>query len=700
MGKVSVDYDKEQVQIEVLYRTKEKRGEKAIILTKRFLDFRAINSNDWKEIFQGIAQFSLIEIIGKDANNNWRVNIKNQYATASDIIISPFDGNTPPADKISYKLTIKNSSKVSGQLNDITAKIQLSGRRTVNKKEYGIIFRGHGSDFWTRVTKEDYISLPSDIMPKKPRHVFIGWSTNKDATEPNLFLEGRTREMFDKPSDVYAIFAKDAPSIFLNTHNNKKVNLKLEKDIALSKQKLLEFIEANKPQPEDKWSFEQDNLFLVSEQGEKSKIEFDENDNVTHKFELGNEYELKIEWNHKPFILFIDSESNEVLTTLYLDSSQNEEGESVWSTPKFSFDLAKLEKQGKYKKQLLFEDGSIYKEGLQLEVDQLNWEGKVIINFEKVRQIQIATNLLEDKKKSTLPTIYLTAESKIKEEYLPKLDYSWFKGENKRLSNEDNNPAFDTRSKQERDKGVVFDGWYADEKLTDKIYFKNGISTRKFKEGDKLYPKFKPHLWDQIRDARKIVDLVFSLASSSAEIAMAAVDSNDKWASYTHKTIELLKWISYLAMGGRVSWNEFWDGYTKINDLIHQIYNDAAGENGLLKSLYGLKEENKLVFGFFLGTVKELFETLTGIYLTSAVGSNKGEVFKEKITDKIWNIDKIFNGKGEESRKERIFNLRHIIVNIIAKYYFNSNDMKDKKVNLFLRIKKLVIKLVNKSSII
>ena len=53
--------------------------------------------------------------------------------------------------------------------------------------------------------------------------------------------------MFDKPTDVYAIFTKDAPSIFLNTPNNKKVNLKLEKDVSLSKQKLLEFIEANKP---------------------------------------------------------------------------------------------------------------------------------------------------------------------------------------------------------------------------------------------------------------------------------------------------------------------------------------------------------------------------------------------------------------------------------------------------------------------
>ena len=101
LGKVNVDYDKEQVDIEVLYRTKEKKGEKAVIITKSFLDFRTINSNDWKEIFEGIAQYSLIEIIGKDANNNWRVNIKNQYATASDIIISPFDGNTPPADKIS-----------------------------------------------------------------------------------------------------------------------------------------------------------------------------------------------------------------------------------------------------------------------------------------------------------------------------------------------------------------------------------------------------------------------------------------------------------------------------------------------------------------------------------------------------------------------------------------------------------------------
>ena len=667
LGKVSVDYDKEQVNIEVLYRTKEKRGEKAIIITKSFLDFRTINSNDWKEIFEGIAQYSLIEIIGKDANNNWRVNIKNQYATASDIIISPFDGNTPPSDKISYKLTITNSSKVSGQLNDITSKIQLSGGRTVNKKEYGIIFRGYGSDFWTRVTKEDYISLPVDIMPKKPRHVFIGWSTNKDATEPNLFLEGRTREIFDKPTDVYAIFAKDAPSIFLNTPNNRKVDLKLEKDVALSKQKLLEFIEANKPQPEDKWNFEQDNLFLVSEQGEKIKVEFDEEENISFKFELGAEYELKIEWNHKPFIQFIDSESNEVLTTLYLDQTQNEDGETIWSTPKFSFDLAKLEKQGKYKTNLVFEqDEAIYNENQVIEVEnEDNWERKVLVKFKTTKEILLEQKDLEDKFKSSIPRIYTNLEGKIKQEDLPNITFAWFKGKSERLVSEadrSNNPAFDRRSKEEREKGVEFDGWYYDQKLTDKVYFKNGISTKVIKN-NKLYPKFKLSYWDKIRDIRESMDVVFSLLQNSAQVASSFEQVKD-YGFYAEKIIAILKWITYLAMGGQMSRNDFWHGYENFNDLAKKFYNSKQTDHKSIFTypMYIFKDGNKEMFNTVLYIIEEIAKIFTGIYINNSSNTFKGTVFNDK--DIEWKIEYAFNNK-RGSDIERIRHIRHIILGIV-----------------------------------
>ena len=678
LGKVSVDYDKEQVDIEVLYRTKEKRGEKAIILTKSFLDFRAINSNDWKEIFQGIAQFSLIEIIGKDANNNWRVNIKNQYATASDIIISPFDGNTPPADKISYKLTITNSSKVSGQLHDITSKIQLSGGRTVNKKEYGIIFRGYGSDFWTRLTKEDYISLPSDITPKKPRHVFIGWSTNKDATEPNLFIDGR-REMFDKPTDVYAIFAKDTPSIFLNTPNNKKANLKLEKDVALSKQKLLEFIEANKPQPEDKWSFEEDDLFLVSEQGEKTKVEFDEEQNINFKFELGAEYELKIEWNHKPFILFIDSESNEILTTLYLNSSQNEEGKTVWSTPKFNFDLAKLEKQGKYKTNLVFEqDEAIYTDNQVIEVEnENNWERRVLVKFKTTKEILVEQKELEDKFKSSIPRIYTNLEGKIKQEDLPNITFAWFKGKSERLVSEadrSNNPAFDRRSKEEKEKGVEFDGWYYDQKLTDKVYFKNGISTKALKN-NKLYPKFKLSYWDKIRDIRESMDVVFGLLQNSAQVA-SSFESVKDYGFYAEKIIAILKWITYLAMGGQMKQSDFWSAYENVNQIANRIYHDKYGnsDNRGSSSIFGFKYffkgENEETFNTILYFIEEIAKIFTGVYINNSNNSFNGSVFSDK---NMWKIKDAFNNKNG-SDIERIKHVRHIALNGILSFLMDSHE--------------------------
>ena len=682
LGKVSVDYDKEQVNIEVLYRTKEKKGEKAVIITKSFLDFKSINSNDWKEIFKGIAQFSLIEIIGKDANNNWRVNIKNQYATASDIIISPFDGNTPPADKISYKLTITNSSKVSGQLHDITSKLQLSGGRTVNKKEYGIIFRGYGTDFWTRLTKEDYISLPSDIMPKKPRHVFIGWSTNKDATEPNLFINGR-REMFDKPTYVYAIFAKDAPLIFLNTPNNKKVSLKLEKDVTLSKQKLLEFIEVNKPQPVDKWGFEEDNLFLVSEQGEKSKIEFDEEQNINFNFELGTEYELKIEWNHKPFILFIDSESNEILTTLYLNSSQNEEGETVWSTPKFNFDLAKLEKQGKYKTNLVFEqDEAIYTENQVIEVEnENNWERRVLVKFKTTKEILVEQKDLEDKFKSSIPRIYTNLEGKIKQEDLPNVTFAWFKGKSERLvseSDRSNNPAFDRRSKEEKEKGVEFDGWYYDQKLTDKVYFKNGISTKALKN-NKLYPKFKLSYWDKIRDIRESMDVVFSLLQNSAQVASSFEQVKD-YGFYAEKIIAILKWITYLTMGGQMKQSDFWSAYENVNQLAQGIYennfakNNDAGNDGGSTSIFGFKylfkNENKEMFNTFLYFMEEVTKIFTGVYINNSNYEFKGSVFSDK---NVWKIEDSFNNE-RNSHETRIKHARHAILNIVFKIFGETDE--------------------------
>ena len=686
LGKVSIDYDKEQVHIEVLYRTKENKEKKAIIITKSFFDFRAVNSNEWRGIFEGIAQFSLIEIIGKDANNNWKVNIKNQYATASDIIISPFDGNTPPADKISYKLTITNSSKVSGQLNDITSKIYLSGGRTVNKKEYGIIFRGHGSDFWTRLTKEDYISLPSDIMPKKPRHVFIGWSTNKDATEPNLFLDGK-REMFDKPTDVYAIFTKDAPSIFLNTPNNKKVNLKLEKDVSLSKQKLLEFIEANKPQPADKWSFEQDNLFLISEQGEKSKIEFDEEENVSFNFELGTEYKLKIEWNHKPFILFIDSESNEVLTTLYLDSFQNEEGETIWSTPKFTFDLVKLEKQGKYKTNLVFEqDEAIYTENQVIEVEsENNWERRVLVKFKTTKEILLEQKDLEDKFKSSIPRIYTNLEGKIKQEDLPNITFAWFKGKSERLVSEadrSNNPAFDRRSKEEKEKGVEFDGWYYDQKLTDKVYFKNGISTKALKN-NKLYPKFKLSYWDKIRDIRESMDVVFSLLQNSAQVASSFEQVKD-YGFYAEKIIAILKWITYLAMGGQMKQNDFWAGYENISAIAKRIYDtninkssDAENRASIFfGQKYAFKDENKEMFNTFLYFIEEVFKIAVGAYINNSKSDFKASVFSDK---NVWNIRQAFNGT-KDSHITRIKHLRHIILDIVIALALNGDQEFEKNI--------------------
>ncbi|MDJ1648967.1 hypothetical protein, partial [Mycoplasma phocimorsus] len=142
LGKTKIDYEKEEVQIEIFYRTKKEKKEKLICIKKSFLDFKSINSNDWSEIFNGIAQLSIIEIYGKNSEGKWKINVKNDYALASDILISPFEGETPPAEKISYKLTVKNSKKVVGQDTDIKSNKYLSGGRTIKKDWPNVIFKG------------------------------------------------------------------------------------------------------------------------------------------------------------------------------------------------------------------------------------------------------------------------------------------------------------------------------------------------------------------------------------------------------------------------------------------------------------------------------------------------------------------------------------------------------------------------------
>ncbi|MDJ1645953.1 hypothetical protein QLQ80_02570 [Mycoplasma sp. M5725] len=698
LGKVSVDYEKEEVQIEVFYKTKEKKGEKAIILRRSFLDFKPISSNNWKAIFEGLAQFSIIEILGKDKDSGkWIINVKNEYATASNIIISPYsdEKTPPPADKISYRLTVTNSRKVTGQKHDATSKYQLSGGKTVTKEQPKVIFYGYGKgQFWTKTIENGSIGK-NDVDPTKqghkldnwkdrPGYKFVGWSSKKDATEPDLFLDGKKQE-FNEPTSVYAVFAKGPASLFLNSNNNKQT-LKLDENGILTREHLIDFIEKNVPEPQhkDKWSYNEEDLFLVNAKGERTIIQYDEQGNVNFKFELGNEYEIKVKWNHKPFISFIDEETNKELIKLYLEEKEDLSGEKSFWTPKFSLDLEKFKKQGKYLEAFWYEqeeeneEAKLFIEREKIEItDEVNWEKRVLVRFKKTKEVNVEKTKLEDKLHSQISKIYLTLDNKIREQDLPKVDFSWFKGKSERLSSEaasPNNPDFDKRTKEEKDKGVEFDGWYYDAQFSRKIYFKDGVSTKPL-IGGKIYPKFKINIWDKLRDIRNILDTILTISESSTKVAMAVVKNQDNnknvnAVEYILRALSLLKWVAKLALGGKVTWAEFWSGYDEINNLLAMIMNDQfKTEDNEVKDGKVYKENIHLRW-MALGLLKEILQTATGLFLKNQKEEKFGKVFKTENIRNIWDLKQLFNEGGNDSSKnERIENIRFLT--LAAFFYFN-----------------------------
>ncbi|MDJ1647163.1 hypothetical protein, partial [Mycoplasma phocimorsus] len=255
----------------------------------------------------------------------------------------------------------------------------------------------------------------------------------------------------------------------------------------------------------------------------------------------------------------------------------------------------------------------------------------VITKFRLGKQISIETKEFEeDYAQSISSKIFLRLDGRLQEKYIPKdVDFSWYKGEGKGIfthSEFQNNEALDKRSEQEKEKGIVFDGWYADPQYKYKIEFKDGISTFPIL-GKMIYPKFVSGKWDKIRDIRHILDAVFTILATAANVA-GVTENIEKYSKPIEHGINIVKWIIFLALGGKMKLPKFWDGYQNINDLIFTTTSDIVK---IKCNNCQCNEKDKPckneIYEALLWLSKDLSKNIFGIYQKYSKNKFKGTAF-------------------------------------------------------------------------
>ncbi|MDJ1648210.1 hypothetical protein, partial [Mycoplasma phocimorsus] len=297
-------------------------------------------------------------------------------------------------------------------------------------------------------------------------------------------------------------------------------------------------------------------------------------------------------------------------------------------------------------------------------VEKENEKIYILINFQQTQKITINTEQL-DKQKLSIFDLYLTPQRKLKEKYLPKdIDPTWYKGKYKRLfPDETNNELFDRRSEQEKEIGLVFEGWYTDSRFKNKIKFKDGISTTSINSSF-IYPRFALSKWETIQNAREIIDLIFKLAEVSIRAA-AEINEGKENIIIAEHTIKIIKWILYLMLAGKQTNEVFWESFDSIADLIVAInkksefitfgdkIKDDTGKANAIKALFWAN--------------KEILRAITGINTIYSKDKFKNSVFINKEVLEGWTAKDIFN-----KEQNAIFN-RNFLGYLIYKTLINNN---------------------------
>ncbi len=200
----NINFEKEEVEIKVVYSTKN--GTKDIIsIPKPFKEFKWVDSFDKERIFSEITKFTVIQWMGKDAKGKDLVRIKNKYAVASDITISPYNGEIPSISDISYNLTLKGI-KDEFETNSISSSMKLKGGIILYKEPINIKLNIDGKE--KELTYKDGQVAKPEIKPTKEGYKFLGWSTSPTSKSPDIFVNGEKSIIFEKDAILYAVFKK------------------------------------------------------------------------------------------------------------------------------------------------------------------------------------------------------------------------------------------------------------------------------------------------------------------------------------------------------------------------------------------------------------------------------------------------------------------------------------------------------------
>ncbi|MDJ1649019.1 InlB B-repeat-containing protein [Mycoplasma phocimorsus] len=693
-----IDYNKSEVLVKVLYKVLKQKTWSSFISIIPFDDFKRPDASDWNRIFLGLTKYTKIELHGKNADGSHKIIVSNEYGTISNVQNGAPKGTLPIPSQISYTLTIKNSNKVLSDGGDVANKESshpISGGTIINKEDIIITLMNGEENLGTINSEEGVIGIPNS-QPTKEGYVFVGWSTEEESTEPNVFLNGEVKHTFNSNTSLYAVFKK-LPTLILNINSlsgqeSKKVSLTLTESGLLTKEELIKWVEDNKPEPTNKWSFMFEDIQFAEKGQAKSRFNFNEQGELTNKFEIGKEYDIYPNYTHLPVFVFRNSETQSVLGYIWADEEVIEE-EKIFKAPTASLNLSNLEAKGSYAKRFFYLDLTEeipYKPGEIISNISSKNEVNVFVELQNTNSINLdKSNLIENKVSNTV--LYLTPDGKLREEYLPKdINYSWYNGISKRLfkpEEAENNKAFDNRSNEEIQKGVSFAGWYSDPEFKNKITFKNGISTTSLK-GKGIYARFTQNKWDRIRDARQIMDSILEVASVSVSVAGEIVDNgNKKYTEYSEQILKLFKWFSYLVLGGKVQSKEFFDGFDLIWYFVKNATNGQAPD--ILKTLNlsngeEFKGSSQKFIEYMLELASEFIKTIVGMVSKYSKLSFKNSVFTDAADLEKWDFSKFLNAESYSAEK-RVKFLEILALNkLVPENEIKNNNNKNTRLKDFI----------------
>lgn len=636
-----LDYDKRQLIINLFYKLANKHEGSIIKIVKPFSEFKEIEREDWKRIFNNMAKISQIEWYEKNEMENEMLKVSNKYATVSKVSSNVINSKQATSADILYHLQINNSKIITNEEEDKKSSSLLSGGILTIKRKVPIRFKYPYNEIKEIIVESylDEIKPPSEI-PTLENHIFMGWSLNPETKIAHSF-NFPLDESYDENITFYPIFKKKATLVVnIPSFEDDKIKKKeLIVEEGINKEDILNFINESRPQPEDKWSYSFDKLQFLDQNNQMFDFEFDQEEKLKNKLDLDCEYLINVEYKHKPVFIFLEAENEEFLAYEWIEQ---EIDSNLYYTPKINIDFEALELKGKYPISYLYKDNSekyIPKTLIDNYSEVENQKIYVLINFMQTKSVTIDAKVL-DKDKLATANLYLTPEGKLKEKHLPQnINTTWYKGEDRRqFSDKDNNELFDRRSKKEKEIGLDFEGWYSDEALKDKIIFENGVSTTVI-NSKSIYPKFVLNKWEKIKNAREIIDAIFTLAETSIKAA-AEVKNNEKAFTIAEHATKIVKWILYLLLAGKQTNEVFWEGFDNFAYLTVAI--NEKNEFITFKNIQEATDKANGINSIFWVN-KEILRAITGINTIYSKDEFKNSVFINKEVLEGWTAKDVFN---------------------------------------------------------